>query len=404
MSKSNYEKYKELKSQFDFEYRGFNMGQVMGTELALVSYDYSNITNLTIIKNFIKYWDIATFINDNHAENFITYTIDRNDYRILCEQYIEKLKLEDYIFKILPENIEKLKLNPIIIVKTLLLIFKIKNMRLKNKVYIVSSMVAHMNTIDSLLENEIKLPKNYYAFNSSYKLETLITLYLKLKKIPTYSFQHGIYFKFNKPIPIDVINWENFVADKMLCWGQYSIDEMKKFDIDENRLIKFENPKYSSIITYKKDKDIFDNALVILSREYFEEGNIKLLELLSCLSDINFEIKLHPSLDFDKYKKITDRVSHLNLVPEKTLLTSLFDKSYNFIITYNTTSHYESIISGFLTFGYAYNSDGGKLFESFEDAIQLENLIQVYQQKAEYKMKNDFQRFVGYTMGINDDQ
>ena len=311
MSKSNYEKYKELKTLFDFEYRGFNMGQLMGSEIAGQVYSLERFSVVPSIKNSLKYFDLSSFMNEINSKNIITYTYDRDDYLELCYSYISQLRLKEYKLKIIPKKMGKVTINLVHIYKSLVFFFKLKDLEFKIKINLLSYLITSKNTIDALLKSTIHLPENYYSFNSSDGVETFITLYYKQKGVNTYSFQHGMYFNFLEPIPVDVINFENFVADKMLCWGRYSVDEMRKFGINKSRLILFGNPKYNQINPYSRSNTTFKRCLVSLSRRQYNEGNYKLLKIVQSIkSDIVFDIKLHPSLDITEYKnKVPDRKS-----------------------------------------------------------------------------------------------
>lgn len=401
MSKSNYEKYKELKTLFDFEYRGFNMGQLMGSEIAGQVYSLERFSVVPSIKNSLKYFDLSSFMNEINSKNIITYTYDRDDYLELCYSYISQLRLKEYKLKIIPKKMGKVTINLVHIYKSLVFFFKLKDLEFKIKINLLSYLITSKNTIDALLKSTIHLPENYYSFNSSDGVETFITLYYKQKGVNTYSFQHGMYFNFLEPIPVDVINFENFVADKMLCWGRYSVDEMRKFGINKSRLILFGNPKYNQINPYSRSNTTFKRCLVSLSRRQYNEGNYKLLKIVQSIkSDIVFDIKLHPSLDITEYKNKVPSDKNVTLLESSELLSDLFLKDYDFIITYNTTAHYEGLVSGHLTFGYGYQNDGAILFEEFNNMDKLEDLLIKYNDENELLIDNRIKKFIKYIFKI----
>lgn len=401
IEKTNYNKYKELKSFYNFEYRGFNMAQVIGTDIMEYVYSDNKVKIRNIIATFLITINFKKLISSEAYTNLIIYSIDRDDYLVLLNAYLEQLNISDET-KI--SGLYPLEVKRKISFKNIFLRLKYnKQISLIENLYFNSLLTLYYNTIDDLLKENIELPKTFYAFNSAFGFETILTLYFKQKKIPTYSFQHG--FDYNKkPYGYNTINFDNFVADNMLCWGQYSIDEMVKFGIDKDRLILFGNPKYSSYKRFLRVGDRFKRCLVVLSRDIYEEGNQYLIEIISKLNNIYFDIKLHPNLNSQNYKSLIDSYEHICLLDDNVLVATLMDKKYDFVITYNTSVHYESILNGNLSFGLDVKSDGGILFEKFSSREELNTLIHMYQNKSVQDIDDQMSVFAGYTLGVNDEE
>ena len=90
---TKYKKYKELKKFFNFEYRGFNMGEVMAMDImaSVCNKNFSfylrhSISLIYRKKNFSILNDI---IDEDLSLN--TYTPNREDHRELTEKYVKKL-------------------------------------------------------------------------------------------------------------------------------------------------------------------------------------------------------------------------------------------------------------------------------------------------------------------------
>lgn len=400
MNKSNYEKYKDLKSEFDYEYRGFNMGQVMAMDLAQFVYGSNNKNYLPKIYNYLfKIINLDQF-NDLINENkpLYTYVTKRDDYYELVKDYM--VKIGDNCDIICLNDLESKKnFNLKGLFTSLWFCFKIEHISVLQKLYLSFMCSYYKNLIDYLLALDVVIPSKYVAFNSSTRLETLLTLYFNMKNVETFSLQHGFdYLK--KPLPINIINFENITASNVLCWGQYTIEQMVKFGVDRDRLVLFGNPKYDLIQYIHKPK--IRKVLVALSRVLFEDGNIKLIDIISKLSNIKFELKLHPSLDSHKYYKISENFSNISVVTnKKTVKELLRNHKYDLALTYNTTVHYEAFVNGKLSFGYDFESDGAKLFEKFADDRELKKLILKYENLENDKINNEIENFAQYTLGIN---
>jgi hypothetical protein len=396
---TKYKKYKELKKFFNFEYRGFNMGEVMAMDImaSVCNKNFSfylrhSISLIYRKKNFSILNDI---IDEDLSLN--TYTPNREYHRELTEKYVKKLNINSRIFflnSLRSERYFDIKY----FFSSMKIVLRSDNIFALKYIYFSILLSHHKILIDLILKENIKLPKSYYAFNSSTGLESLLTLYFKQKGVNTYSLQHGLYFSLNNPVP-NIINIENILADKVLCWGNYSIEEMVKFGVKKDRLIQFGNPKYTKIIPYIK-KNCLKRCLVLLSRQECNKGNIQLISMLTTMKNIKFDIKLHSTLNFEYYKNVTSQFTHINLIENNILLSEIFKKDYDFSITYNTTTHYESLISGIVSFGYDFESDGGILFKKFTHINEIYKHINYCITTDHNIINKKIERFIFYTLGV----
>ena len=97
-------------------------------------------------------------------------------------------------------------------------------------------------------------------------LENLLTQFFKLRNIPTYSLQEGVYFIFKKNPPLDSVQYENFETDNLLCWGQFSIDEDVSYGISPRKLRLAGYPKKSGI-AYNEKRIILIKSVCYCWRE-----------------------------------------------------------------------------------------------------------------------------------------
>jgi hypothetical protein len=177
-------------------------------------------------------------------------------------------------------------------------------------------------------------------------LENLLTQFFKNRGVETYSLQEGIYHLFEKDYPMDVIQYENLETDNLLCWGQYSADEYKRFGIDESRLRVVGYPKSVKGIELKVNKPL-RRCLVLLARDSYLTTNLNLIELLSAFTNnYDFYLKLHPAADYDFYLGLAAEKGMFVIERGKTINECLNNVDFDISIAVNTTAYYESLLRG----------------------------------------------------------
>jgi hypothetical protein len=192
----------------------------------------------------------------------------------------------------------------------------------------------------------------FIAFNSSVLEDSIVCSFLNSLKVKTYSLQHGFYVNYQQKIPMDIINYENIVAEKLLCWGNTSFKNLTSYGIDAERLEVVGNPVYSFDDGYKLIPPKFHRCIVLLGRDIHHVSNLELVKLLSELDleyNIDFTIRLHPSL---KLKGLD--VDYLKWLPisnsENLLKDDLVSGRFDFAISNNTTAYFDAIASGLVCF------------------------------------------------------
>jgi hypothetical protein len=354
---SPYDRYLQLKEQFDYQYKGYNLKQFIPGYLNFVFDGYIPSAR-TVAKAFHqsrKFLDIRKTLAVRSSV-VITYLIKRADYRNLAlaaQSYYTGSEVVD--LPDLPELKKSFFSLPYIcrLLKAFFIVFTRRTgLPLLAKCYLIAVLTRIFNQI-ALLES-VKCSDNirrYVCFNSAYREESVLTAYFNKRGIETITLQHGIFCRFKALIPFDYINFDNFIAQKMLCWGQSTIDFLTANGVDANRLILMGNLKYKGLKIDKVNQS-FQKCLVLLGRALYLKTNDKLLETLSEYNkqhngEIIFYIKKHPFLLDEDHKCFADITNNLIFLgrehsAEEVLKSSMVD----FSIAVNTTAYYESLALG----------------------------------------------------------
>lgn len=394
-----YKKYKRIKEKIDLKVNGYNLANLISTDLILYIFNQekeslfkSIIKRVFFIPNFME---IFYDINKNNI--LISHLIDRKDYNNIINLVSKEIDNTQII------NTYNLKytfyLNIINIFKSISYIKKYyQDESLKDKFYLFLFICRAMNII-SYLENhneDIALPRKFIAFNCAYLWDNYLVQFYKKRKIQTYTLNHGITYAFkdeSKHIPVDVISCgENFTADYMLCWSEYVIEEMNSIGIPKSKLKLAGNIIYKNKLTYIPQS--FNNCIVFLSRGVYSKNNLDLLDLLGQVSqelNINFSVKCHPQNYSQRYISKCQEYG-FELMDKNVSLVDIFkNKKFDFSIAYNTTVYYESFANNLYSLVYIdqdcepveFNSNG------FSTVNELLEKIKQYRNLSQNEILND---------------
>ncbi|APA64327.1 hypothetical protein [Maribacter sp. 1_2014MBL_MicDiv] len=372
-NKHLFERYRKNKSQLKYNFNGYELDKILAMDLISEIY-----VNPPLKLKTLRYFFLAVdFSSMNSISPFKTlFSIGRyhrDDYYEILNYARSKTPQSVLI------DLSKVKSIPHIKISNLVLafshIFKNTDLSFKSKLFLSCQLSYYLNSIDGVENKKISF-KNYCAFSGVHHLEAIITFYFKKKNISTYSLQHGIYYVFKKHIPLDAILFENFLSDKQLCWGQYSIDEYNNYGIPKESLKLAGYPR--NLIrkripsTLNKQK-----CLVLLARYTYEHSNVELINILKRFSlthKIDISIKLHPTLNWQKYHDLCNSLGW-QLIEKKYTLTNMFqENSFGWAIAINTAAYYEAYLNYLPCKRF---NDG-----TFEDSLQVfddnfENLKQL---------------------------
>jgi len=176
------------------------------------------------------------------------------------------------------------------------------------------------------------------AFNSSYLFESFLSYYFRKRAIPTFSLQHGMYFRYLNQIPLDVINYENICAENFLSWGEFSTTEIKPYLPNDVKIIQDLYPQPKITHATKKSEKI----LILLPRDiYIKEISSLLSILCNDPTEVTFLVRPHPTAR-RMVAKICSLHNSLELDAEESLYNTLTKYDYKYCVGFNTTALYEA--------------------------------------------------------------
>lgn len=344
-----FEKYKQLKEQFDFVYKGIHLNRV----LAVFIWGLANNTVTFSWKQYALAFlaiDVRKLKFDASTQSILSTfgRYNRKDHLELYKTVLERLNGQASYNNTL-ELGWRFAFHPLLACKILAYAKKHlvgSSLSLCQKLQLVVLCLHYCNVIDELKHINLRGVKKYLCQCSVLDLENLLTQYMKLKGIPTYSFQEGVYYIFKTNIPLDAVQYENFETDHLLCWGQYSADEDASYGISKNRLYVAGYPKKVTLHPLKENNSM-KRCMVLLARDALRNANMSLLNVLSlAASKYEFCLKLHPSSDYDWYNNYVNRHGLAIVSKDKTINECLNTEDYDFAIAVNTTAYYEAWMRG----------------------------------------------------------
>ena len=343
-------KYKLLKSQFDLIYKGISLNRVLAMDIwYIVNKQY---------KFSWKHYFLFLFALDVRKINFDSTTQKvlstfgryggRKDHFELYNAVIKKIG-NSVSFNNTLEWPTLFAFHPILVIRLFFQGYKKlkpSSLTMKERCQLIIMALHYCNTLIELDKMSFVGVQKYLCQCSVLGLENLLTQFFKLRNIPTYSLQEGIYFVFKKNPPLDSIQYENFETDNLLCWGQFSVDEDASYGIPTQRLRVAGYPKKVKLYPMK-EVNPYKKCMVLLARDSFRDTNSQLLNILLKYSDdYDFCIKLHPSCDFEFYSSFASQHGMTIIPKDKTINDCLDNKLFDFAIAVNTTAYYEALMRG----------------------------------------------------------
>ncbi len=400
--KELFNKYKLAKSQLYFDYKGYMIHNLISVDLSTMIYGKYNFTYKSLL-NIFTYKNIK--INTTKKILFSMGNYNRNEqYEQLA--FVRKGIDSDLID--LKNFNRRLNISLKNIFMSSNLIFRNEiNLNFKLKVALVVIITQILNTIDKLESNIFpKSVVKFCSFCSTHKFEGILDYYFQKHDVRTYTLQHGIYYIFKDYIVESVI-FENIIAQKLLCWGQYTKDEFMSYGIKKDKLVVCGYPCLISKIKPKTIRKEKLRILVLLSRIYYHENNIKLLDLLDTARDksenFSIDIKLHPSLNQSIYKVLA-KEKKFNLLKNISIDTLYLKNEYDFSIVYNSTTYYQSYIHNCICLKYI-DAEADEsiniLDDGFSNANELLGKIELFKhQQCKDDFWDDIYKKLRYTVGV----
>ncbi|HGJ5892273.1 MULTISPECIES: hypothetical protein [Arsenophonus] len=349
---NNFSKYKKIKNSLSYNYKNYPLSSIIAIDIASIVYKKIKFS----FKDFIKIISYRKIKVENPSNPTIFYSIGnykRRDYYEILDYVMKEsngklIDLSNYEYKYYI-NLHSIFLSfYILFIKN-----RVIDLKWINKLHLFCHMVFCLNNIKALEKNQKKLNniKSFCAFCSNLSGEAELDFFFKSRGIPTFTLQHGSYFLYSAPQPIDAIAYENLVADKLLCWGEYTKEQFEKYGIDKSRLLIAGYSKIHSPLKIKGSNEKL-RILVLFSRKEFHLNNKKLFKLLKLIDqEYDIHYKLHPSLDRNEYKRLSEG-SKIIAMENKTIFELLTTSNYDCTITYNSTAYYDSYINNCISLRY----------------------------------------------------
>ena len=409
MDKTYYNRYKSLLEKLNYTYKGYNVKYLVPGYFTFLFSDDA-ISAREVFKEFYistQFKDLGQVL-DTKSSSVISFLIDRDDYQDLANS-VKSIYPDSSIVKLSALPNKKVSFLSFSYFKHLAKAFKLIfghsiDESFMTKLFLVGLLTKLFNQINIL--EKAQCPENikrYICFNAAYKEESLLTLYFKNRGIETISMQHGIFCDFKLMIPFDYINFDNMIADKLLCWGQSTVDYLTSKGIDKSRLILMGNPKYKDLTISHIDQS-FTKCLVLLGRAIYIPSNDKLLSLLKDFNKkhnnkVLFYIKKHPFLmdvEHKSFASISDNMIFLGR--EHSVQEVLRSDMVNFTIAVNTTAYYESLALGKISLRWSEseNEEFIGMDDKFVNLSEFETKLNEFSQKPEEEVRQEMKEIIKY--------
>lgn len=342
------DRYKVLKERLDFVYKGIHLNRVLALFIwSLANDDCSFFTwrsNLLIFSSINvcalkfdigKHRILSTFGRQFRSDHLFIYNsvINRIGEKVSCNNMLDIGRIPCFY--------------PILAVR---LWFSLRShmtglaFSYKWKYFVLC--LHYCNTIEKLDKISFQGVEKYLSMYNALDFENLMTQYMNIRNIETYSLQEGLYSVFKTNIPRDAVQYENIETHNLLCWSQFTINEFASYGISINRL-RLAGYPLKIMKKQMNSENLFRKCIILVARDIFRDSNVKLLNILACFSgDYEFYLKLHPSCDFQYYSQCAIKHNMSIVSKEIQLKDCLDNRDYDFAIAINTTAYYEALLNG----------------------------------------------------------
>lgn len=189
------------------------------------------------------------------------------------------------------------------------------------------------------------------SYNSANIPECFLSNACRQHGIKTYSLQHGLYHRYRNERPIDIINYENITAQKLLVWSEFCRSEIVEFHRERGKAPDFEilvagyiSPLEQRTAAREASHGGRKNILCLLPGKRYIKDCVILLDTLNQLpEDYDVIVRLHPLLaDNAEIRNALPRTSILDA--NQSLTQTLLHRRYDVAVGFNTTSLFEAML------------------------------------------------------------
>lgn len=414
MDQTHFNTYKSVKKKFDYTYKGYNLQYLVPGYLGFL-FSGETPTGRDVFKEFYTSGQSIDFSKalETKASTLITYLINRTDYKELALA-AQELYSDSEVVNLSELPQKRISLFSITYIKHFwlacwIILSHSIGSGIISKLYYMALCIKILNQIE-WIEKTKSTPqiKRYVCFNSAYKEEAVLTAYFNKLNIETITMQHGIFCDFKLTIPFDIINHENLTAQKLLCWGQSTVDYMSARGMDASRFILEGNLKYKNI-EIGNIHQTFRHCLVLLGRGNYIDTNNKLLEALTKFNKQNenpivFYIKKHPFLMDEEHKQFANISNNMIFLgKEHSTQEILKSDLVDFSIAVNTTAYYESLALGkpCLRWSEAENEEFFGMDDKFTNIEEFSQKINLLKKMNTSEIQSEVKKVIKYIFNPN---
>ena len=340
------ERFREIKNAYKFVYHGVDLSRVMIFEM----YNCSLGRCGWVWRSMFHEYDLSLLSLEKGKPVLSTFGQQpRKDHKEVYDYVYERIK-DICSYNDLNQLRIKRSFHPFrslgVVIRSLWGLKNCKTMNLKCKLKFSFMACVYCNSLCALERLDLSGVKKYLSMYHVDQLENMITQYMKLRGIPTYSLCEGVYVVDKKNLVIDSVNYTNFETGKLLVWGQYVVDAFIREGVPEERMVVCGYP-HKVMPAIMNHCNPFKRCVVLLARRDFSQSNFALLDILANYSGrYEFHLKLHPNCERRPIQDFANEHNMSLVPPEKTVGQCVNGTSFDWAIAVNTSAYYEALMRG----------------------------------------------------------
>lgn len=309
-------------------------------------------------------------------------SMNRADYNEQFSQ-IQKLNSDSSLLDLRYKHLTQRRKYPFYIIFKYFPLLLFTNLRfnsLKRTIYLIACQIKYLEVAEKTYKNNF----NFLVVHADMQpTENMLCQIAKKKNIKTVTLQHGLYIDYTNDFNVNVVNYENQVADYFLAWGDDTRKLIQKYHTNTNIVICGKPLKPLDLIGTK------NYVTVVFDQQLFHEYNIQLLEIAYIIAKklkIKINLRLHPSNNINKYR-----------VEEKIVIfdTNIYDSQ--FVIGHTSSLLFELMRLGIPSYKLRSNIPSNDIDEDFifSDIEELSDKITKHK-RSNFDFSEYAKRYIAY--------
>ncbi len=187
---------------------------------------------------------------------------------------------------------------------------------------------------------EVHRPKVVVVFADMQPLDNAIAQHFKNLGSKTITLQHGLYVDYGNTHTVNVVNYENTVAEYFLAWGKNTSDLILQHH-PNSKVIICGKPTLLGVVNPSRDSLIF---MVLFDQKMYASHNQQLLDIaceIASRHNWTISLRLHPTTSLKDY-------THTKQVRIDTAAVKL--ENLRFVVGHTTSMMYELLRRGMPVF------------------------------------------------------